>query len=144
MKFVPSMLYVNPAPKGDDTVIFPVFAVQTGGSVVITGIAGVAGAVMITAGTEGETQPSVFFTLTLYAPDGILLKMPVVLEKFTPSMLYDNPVPTGEVTVIFPVLTVQVGGTIVIAGAVGVTSTFCMVAVVIDDMQPAEFLTVTL
>jgi len=54
------------------------------------------------------------------------------------------PVPVGDVTVIVPVLTEQVGCVGLVTGAGGASVGLLIVVLVPGEMQPAEFFTVTI
>ena len=59
-------------------------------------------------------------------------------------MLYDMPVPTGAVTVIVPVETVQPGWVNVTVGVEGVGGWAFSVTLVPDEMHPSKFFAVTM
>jgi hypothetical protein len=59
-------------------------------------------------------------------------------------ILYVNPIPIGEVTVIVPVATVQVGCVTLTVGATGIAGCAFTTAEIAGDVHSAEFLTVTL
>lgn len=61
-------------------VSLPVFTVQLGCSVVITGAEGTGGAGFMVTGDAVEIQPSAFFTVTWYVPGVILMNVPLVFE----------------------------------------------------------------
>jgi hypothetical protein len=97
---------------------------------------------MITA-VIGDTQPKSFFAVTLYVPGATLSKIPVVFVYVEISILYVSPVPFGELMVMVPVLTAQVGLMTVTFGAAGLAGTAIMVTETGVEKQPCAFFDVT-
>jgi hypothetical protein len=69
------MIYFNPAPVGEVTLILPVAKVQVDCITLAVGIIGVTGCALTIALVDGLTQPSAFFTNTLYVPVATPLKL---------------------------------------------------------------------
>src|SRR6266705_1963807 len=131
-KLIPSMLYVYCAPSGAVTVIVPVATVQVGSTTLAVGAGGVPGPAFTVIVADDEHPPA-SFTVNVYV-FGVTLLNTVDAWKLIPSIEYVYCAPSGAVTVIVPVATVQVVSTTLAvgaAGAVGVATT-----IVDPDIQP--------
>src|SRR6266705_3011520 len=134
-KLIPSMLYVYCAPSGAVTVIVPVATAQVGSTTLALGVGGTAGAAF-TVTDAVEVHPPASFTVNVYVFGATLLNM-VDDWKLIPSMLYVYCAPSGAVTVIVPVATVQVGSTTLAVGVGGVPGA-AFTVIVVDEEHPAS------
>jgi hypothetical protein len=73
------ILYVNPVPIGEVTVIVPVATAHVGCVTLTDGATGVAGCAFTTAEVAGDVHPAAFLAVTLYDPALNPLNTPVVL-----------------------------------------------------------------
>ena len=105
------------------------------------------GCAFIVTLVANDIHPDAFLAVTLYVPDATPVNIPVVLVYVVPLILYDNPDKTDvcvEVTVIVPVVTLQVGCVTVTFGAAGAEGIAFTVTLLAAEIQPDAFFAVKL
>jgi hypothetical protein len=121
---VPLMLYSRLVPTGDVTTIVPVVTVQVGCVRLACGIAGAPGIALITKfAVEMHVMSTLVRTLIVYVVPAVKPLNVFELCQIVPLMLYSRLVPTGDVTTIVPVVTVQVGCVRLACGIAGALGT---------------------
>src|SRR5690606_6374297 len=88
-----------------------------------------------------EVHPSLFITVIVYVPGSASNE--VSAWKSVPLMLYVSPAPTGLLTVITPVFTVQEGCVTATFAIAGTTGAELIITGTDREVHPSPFLTVT-